>query len=142
MSFFDDAVSGAKDFGSAVSKKTGKLVDTARLKMNAADITGELNNRYKALGKAVYDARKSGTDIDGIIDECVKSIDALNERLDEVRRKIAGMKNKVICSSCGAAIEPRSVYCSRCGVRMEAGQKKARQPKDDVPAPEVITVED
>ncbi len=142
MSFFDDAVSGAKDFGSAVSKKTGQLVDTAKLKVTASDLTGEINKRYKALGKAVYDARKSGTDIDGIVDECVRSIDTLNERLDEVRRRIAALKNKVICSACGAAMEPKSIYCSRCGSRMEAKSKTERTSREDAPAPEVITVED
>ena len=142
MSFFDDAVSGAKDFGSAVSKKTGQLVDAAKLKVTAADITSEINNRYKALGKAVYEARKSGADIDGIVDECVRSIDTLNERLDEVRRRIAGLKNKVICSSCGAAMDPKSIYCSRCGSRMEAKRRSERNSREEAPAPEVITVDE
>jgi len=142
MSFFDDAVSGAKDLGSTVSRKTGQLVDTAKLKVSAADITGEIKKSYKALGKAVYEAKKSGADIDGIVDECVKNIDTLNERLDEVRRRIAALKNKVLCPSCGAAVETKAIYCSRCGARMETKRRSARADREEAPAPEVVFSED
>jgi len=141
MSFFEDAVLSAKGFGSAVSKKTGQFVDITKLRVNAADINGEINNRYKALGKAVYEARKSGADISGIVEECVSGIDALHDRLDEVNRAIAELQNKVCCPSCGATMEPKSLFCSRCGARMEPGRKRSRS-ADGSPAPEVVTVED
>ena len=132
MSFFEDAFIGAKEIGSAVSKKTGQLVDTAKLRMTAADINNEINKRYEALGKAVYEARKSGTDIDGIIGECVVSIDALNDRLDEVNDRLAGMKNRTCCTSCGASIDTQALYCSRCGAKIEP---RRRTPTDRRPEP-------
>ncbi len=142
MSFFEDAVISAKGFGSAVSKKTGQLMDTAKLKVHAADITSEINNRCKALGKAVYEARKSGGDIDSIVDECVTAIDALHDRLDEINRRIAELQNKVCCTSCGATMDPKSLYCSRCGARIDRKNKTSRAEKEESPAPEVIIVED
>lgn len=139
MSFFEDAFLGAKEFGSAVSKKTGQLVDTAKLRVSAAEINNDINKRYEALGKAVYEARKSGVSIDGIIDECVISIDALNDRLDEVSARIAGMKNKVCCTSCGAAMTQDSLYCSRCGARIEQ-KKRAAEKKQASEEPVMETV--
>lgn len=127
MSFFEDAFLGAKEIGSAVSKKTGQLMDTAKLRVSAAEINNEINKRYQELGRAVYEAEKSGVTIDGIIGECVISIDALNDRLDEVNARIAGMKNKVCCASCGADMDPKALYCSRCGARIE---QKRRTPTD------------
>lgn len=141
MSFFEDAVISAKGFGSAVSKKTGQLMDTAKLRVTAADITSEINNRYKALGRAVYEARKSGGDIDGIVDECVTAIDALNDRLDEVNRRIAELQNKVCCPSCGAALEQKSLYCSRCGARIEQ-KPRTKRTAEDAPASDTVTEED
>ncbi len=141
MSFFEDAFVSAKGFGSAVSKKTGQLMDIAKLKVNAADISSEINGRYKALGKAIYMAKKNGTSIDGIVEECVTSIDALNDRLDEVNRRIAELQNKTSCTSCGATMDPKSLYCSRCGARIEP-DRTSRARKEEAPAPEVIFADD
>lgn len=127
MSFFEDAFLGAKEIGSAVSKKTGQLVDTAKLRVSAAEINNDINKRYEELGKAVYDARKSGVSIDGIIDECVIGIDALNDRLDEVKARIASMQNKVCCPSCGASMAQNALYCSRCGIRIEQKKRPAEK---------------
>ena len=131
MSIFEDAILGAKDLGSAVGKKTGKLVDTAKLRVNAAEINSEIKKRYEELGRAVYEARKSDTSIDGIIDECVVSIDELNDRLDEVKERIAGLKNKISCPSCGASMDPGSLYCSRCGARIEPKRRTVNNVKSE-----------
>jgi len=136
MSFFEDAIIGAKDFGSAVSRKTGKLVDSAKLRVSAADINNDIKKRYELLGKAVYEARKSGTSIDGIIDECVVSIDALMDRLDEVNDRIAGLQNKAHCTSCGAAMDQKSLYCSRCGARIEPKKRTVNDVKTETAAAE------
>jgi len=133
MSFFEDAIIGAKEIGSAVSKKTGQIVDTAKLRMSAAEINNEIAKRYEALGKAVYEAKKTGVSIDGIIDECIVSIDALNDRLDEVNDRIAGMKNKVSCTCCGAAMDPQALYCSRCGARIEQRKRTSGDRREEKP---------
>ncbi len=125
MSFFEDAIIGVKDLGTAVGKKTGKMVDTAKLRMSAAEISSEIKKRYELLGKAVYEARKSDTSIDGIVDECVVSIDALMDRLDEVNDRIAGLSNKISCPSCGATLDQKSLYCSRCGARIDTRRRTA-----------------
>ncbi len=132
MSFFDDAVISAKGFGSAVSRKTGQLVDTAKLRVTAADISADINNRYKALGKAVYDARRDGADPEEVIAECTAAIDALHDRLDEVNRRIAELQNKLCCTSCGAVVAQKSLYCSRCGARVDAGASRPR--REEAPA--------
>lgn len=141
MSFFEDAFISVKDFGSAVSRKTGQMVDVTKLKMSAAEISNEISNRYKALGKAIYDAQKSGVSIEGIIAECVSSIDALNERLDAVNSRIAGLQNKISCKSCGATLDPKAVFCSRCGARISRQEKSASQAaQDETPVPETENV--
>ncbi|MBQ4313792.1 MAG: hypothetical protein IJC18_06220 [Clostridia bacterium] len=119
MSFFEDAMINAKNITAAVGEKTGRVVDISRLRLSAAEINREITKRYEALGRVVYDARKAETDIKGLVDECVRSIDALYARLDDVNAKIAKLKDKKYCSLCGAMVERTSLYCSRCGNRIE-----------------------
>lgn len=126
MSIFEDTVLGVKDLGTSVSKKAGDLIDVSRLKVSAAELRKEIGKRYEALGRIVYDSKKSGTEIDGIVSECAASIDALYSRLDEVNKKIADRQNKVYCPACGAMVDKKALYCSRCGQRLEPPTKKKK----------------
>lgn len=119
MGKFEDAVINAKSVVTTVSKKAGKMVDVSKLRLSAAELNKEIDKRFEALGRVVYDSRKDGTDIDGLVAECEKSIDALYERLDAVNEKIAHIKEKRYCDGCGAVIDRASIYCSRCGRRVE-----------------------
>lgn len=118
MSFFEDTLLAVKSAAGTVCKKTGRVVDMSKLRLTAAEITKEIDSRYEALGRLVYDSRKAGTDIDGLIEECTRSIDALYTRLDEVNNRIARMKDKKYCETCGAIIDKNALFCSRCGSRI------------------------
>ncbi len=43
-----------------VGKKTGELVDTSKLKLQAVDLNSDIKRNYEALGRAVYESRKQG----------------------------------------------------------------------------------
>lgn len=118
MGKFEDAVVNAKTVVVKVSKKAGKMVDVSRLRLSAAELEKEIGKRYEALGRVIYDSNKDGTDAQELIEECVKSIDALYSRLDCVNMKIARLREKTYCKSCGAVVEKNSIYCQRCGVRV------------------------
>ncbi len=60
MSVLDDMIVNAKSAADAVGKTASKLVDISKLRISAADLNAEINKKYEALGRAVYEARKSG----------------------------------------------------------------------------------
>ncbi len=124
MSILEDAILGAKNVTTIVGEKAGKLVDVSRLRLSAAEISRDISTRYEAMGRAVYDARKAGEDVDGIISECVIGIDALYTRLDDINMKIARIKDKIYCTACGAIVNEDALFCSRCGGRI-VREKKA-----------------
>ena len=134
MSIFEDAFIGAKNVTTTVGEKAGKLVDISRLRLSAAELNRDIASRYEAMGRAVYDAKKVGEDVDGIISECVIGLDALYTRLDDINMKIARIKDKKYCKSCGALIDENALFCSRCGSRIER-EKKAEQPASEVEKP-------
>lgn len=125
MSFFEDALLTAKNAAGVVCEKTGRAVDISKLRLSAAEITKEIERRYEALGRLVYDSNKAGTDIGGLMEECVRSIDALYNRLDDVNGRIAKLKDKKYCAACGAVLDRSAVYCARCGSRVNAAENSA-----------------
>ena len=118
MGIFEDVMSNAKSAAATVGKKAGRLVDISKLRMNANELNNEINKRYEALGRVVYNAAKEEQDIKGLIDECVISIDALYLRLDEVNEKINHLQNKTVCPICSAENPESSMFCSQCGSRL------------------------
>lgn len=124
MSIWEDAVLGAKSVTAAVSEKAGKMVDVGRLRLSAAELSRNIAERYEALGKAVYDAKKAGGEVDGLIAAGVNGIDTLYARLDDVNMKIARLREKKYCVHCGATVEENAFFCSRCGSRIENEQEQ------------------
>lgn len=119
MGIFEDVMSNAKSAATTVGKKAGRLVDISKLRMNANELNNEINKRYEALGRVVYNAAKEEQDIKGLIDECVISIDALYLRLDEVNDKINRLQNKTVCPICSAENPESSMFCSQCGNKLK-----------------------
>lgn len=128
MSIIDDTFNSFRDLTDTVIERTGKFMDVSRLKLTSAEISKEITKRYEALGRVVYDSQKAGTDIEGLIAECVRSIDALYGRLDDVNARVAGLRDKKYCATCGAVVEKSSLYCARCGSRVddESGNTRNR----------------
>lgn len=124
MGIFEDVVLGAKSAATTVGKKAGELVDISKLRFSASEINSEINKRFEAMGRVIYDSKKDGTNVDGLVTECVRSIDALYERLDDVNASLARLRRKNTCRSCGAINETEAVYCSRCGQRMQQSSEK------------------
>lgn len=118
MGIFEDVMSNAKSAAANVGKKAGRLVDISKLRMNAAELNNEINKRYEALGRVVYNAAKEEQDVKGLIDECAISIDSLYLRLDEVNEKINRLQNKTVCPVCSAENPESSMYCSHCGNKL------------------------
>lgn len=126
MDFLDDVVCGAKNAASAVSRASKDIVDVSRLRLNAAELRGEITKQYEALGRLVYDAKKDGTDVEDMVNECVANIDAMYKRSVEIKEKIATTMNRCRCSSCGAVNAKGAIYCNRCGKKMTSIKVKKK----------------
>lgn len=136
MSIFEDAVLGARSVTAAVGEKAGRFMDISRLRLSAAELSRSIAERYEALGRAVYDAEKSGEDIGGIVAAGITGIDALYTRLDDINRKIARLRDKKYCADCGATIDESAVFCPRCGSRIDKQSAPEAEPVETEAAEE------
>ena len=98
MGLFENIVSNAKQAANVVGKKTGELVDTSKLKLQAVDLNSDIKRNYEALGRAVYESRKQGIDSTEEIDDIIILINEKYDELDEVNEQLSKMSNKTFCT--------------------------------------------
>lgn len=130
MGIFEDVMFNAKSAATTVGKKAGRLVDISKLRLNATELNNEISKRYEALGRVVYDAVKQEQDVSGLVDECIVSIDALYQRLDEVNEKINALQNKLACQICGTQNAESALFCSHCGAKLKNDSEQSDSDKD------------
>lgn len=118
MTFFEDVSAGAKNAAEKVGETANKVIDITKYRFNANELSGDIKKRFEAIGKIVYESRKEGSDVTAIINENIDAIDILFEKLDDINSKIAKLKNKAVCDSCGAMNEKESKFCSSCGEKL------------------------
>ena len=57
MGIFDDVVVNAKSAAQTVGKMAGQFVDMSKLRINMAELNGEITKRYQGLGRFIYEAK-------------------------------------------------------------------------------------
>lgn len=119
MDILESVVTTTKTAADVVAKTSRDIIEVSRLRLNAAELTGDINKQYEALGRLVYDSCMDSTDSDDMIKECVANINAAYKRLDEVNEKIATTLKRRRCQSCSAVNAKDALYCNRCGRRMD-----------------------
>lgn len=130
MSVLDDMIVNAKSAADAVGKTATKLVDISKLRISAADLNAEINQKFQSLGHLVYDARKAGGDSEQAVTEAVAAIDELREQLAAVNAQLSSARQKTVCTSCGHENNADDIFCSKCGHRLSE-EKTEPQDKTD-----------
>ena len=118
MAIFDEVVSRVKDVAESAGKKTGELVELGKVKIRIAELRREIAGAHEGLGRLIYDSRKSGENVEDMIDACVDHISELYADLEELEEKVMESKNAVRCSGCGALNENTAQFCNQCGTKL------------------------
>ncbi|MCL2884472.1 MAG: zinc ribbon domain-containing protein [Oscillospiraceae bacterium] len=111
----DEILQQAKAVAEAAGKKTGKVVEVTKLKVQAAGISKDISDEMENLGRAVYEAHKAGADAGDKIKDSVEKIDTLQEALDLVQNAIYTHKGMKRCDECSTFNPDDADYCKRCG---------------------------
>lgn len=119
MGTFEDVLCKAKSMAESAGKKTSDMVEVAKLKMEAAETEKDIASTLEGLGRLIYDGRKADEDVTALVDECILKLDELNQKLGETRDKICEYQKVIRCKQCGAVNEDDSVYCRKCGSKIQ-----------------------
>ncbi len=125
MGMFEDIFVKAKGAVDAIGEKAGQYVDVSKLNIRLMELKSDLKSEYENLGKTVYNCNKNGEDGTSEINVSVAQIDNISLRIEELKKQIATLKNKVLCKSCEHLNEQDSVFCAKCG------QKLSKQKNSD-----------
>ena len=130
MGLLENFVSNAKQAANVVGKKTGELVDTSKLKLQALDLNSDIKRNFESLGRAVYEAQKQGTDSTEQIDTIIAFINKKYDELEEVNEQLSRMSGKTFCTKCGEPNPKTAGFCSQCGEKLvhETAQEEADAP--------------
>ncbi len=115
MGMFEEFVVKAKNAAGVVGEKAGYFVDVSKININIAEENNELKKKYQELGKLVYDSEKSGTSDAIKVENYIKQIDDINEKICKLKSEVASLKKKLVCCSCGNQNDSDSKYCCKCG---------------------------
>ncbi len=119
MGIFDDVVVNAKSAAQTVGKMAGQFVDMSKLRINMAELNGEITKRYQELGRFIYEAKKAGSADEAELADQIAGIDDLYAQLSAVSAQYASMQDKVTCPACGKKMPTDSMFCSHCGAKLE-----------------------
>ena len=115
MAIFEDVLSRAKAVAEVAGKKTGEFVEITKIKMEIAELQRELASLYEGLGRLVYDGRKSGEDINDMVEACLAHLEEQNAYLQELQDRLLEGKNVVRCPECDHLNDGDARFCNNCG---------------------------
>ena len=140
MGLLDDVMVNVKSAANTVSKKTSNIVDYSKLKFTASGLSNEISKKYQTLGEEVYTCSKIGVEDSRSIELLIQEIDELKAQLQTTNEYIMAARHKVVCPSCKAELDKDSLFCNKCGAKIE---QDSFVPEDDtLDEEEEVVVED
>lgn len=131
MGVFEDIFVKAKAAAGALGEKAGQYVDVSKMNIKLAEFKGDLKSEFENLGKVVYECEKNNIENRSGINASIAQIDNITLQIEELKRQIASIRNKVICKSCGSQNEIDSIYCAKCGEKLSENLQNKKEVEDD-----------
>lgn len=131
MGVFEDIFVKAKAAAGALGEKAGQYVDVSKLNIKLAEFKNDLKSEFENLGKIVYESEKNDVENRAGINASIAQIDNITLQIEETKKQIASIKNKILCKSCGSQNEVNSIYCAKCGEKLTENSKSTKEVEDD-----------
>lgn len=116
MGVFEDLYIKMRSGVSKIGDKTNKLLSISKLKIEMAERNNSISEKYRLIGKYVYDMYRNGNvfDVEDVTD-WIEEINTLKSHIKDCEEKISQVQEKELCSYCRSKNEAGSKYCSNCG---------------------------
>lgn len=109
-----------KDGAGKVTDRAQNVVEIGKLNTQISNIERELGLYYQKMGEVFYEGyhKKDMSDAEKEMLDLAKTCDLLAEERDEIRAKVAELKNERLCGACGRTVSEDAVFCQYCGHKL------------------------
>ncbi|MBP0968028.1 MAG: zinc ribbon domain-containing protein [Oscillospiraceae bacterium] len=114
---FDETMGGLRSVLDSAAQKTAGALEGSRNVVERAKLRASLNDAYRRLGKAEYEAAVNGV-------SSMEEINMLIQKITDMRRQMLDMERgmqsggTLTCPTCGKLNSAEDVYCPACGARL------------------------
>ncbi|CAM3615099.1 MULTISPECIES: zinc ribbon domain-containing protein [Paenibacillus] len=118
-----------KDGANRATEKAQHVVEVNKLNSQIAEIEQQKNSYYLQMGKVFYEGYRM-QDMSVAEQEMVelaKTCDGLQEKIEEIRNRIAVLKNERVCQ-CGRVVALDANFCPNCGRKLASIAPKEEEP--------------
>ena len=142
MDFFNKLSKKTTEAFETAKEKTTKISGELKLKSKISDYKEKIDKEYQEIGRMVYEKMKSGEDAskEEITPRC-EEIERLKEEIEKAQVEILALKDIKKCSDCGAELELKAEFCSKCGSK-QPKIEKVEITVEETPVAEVDVAED
>lgn len=122
MAFMDNLSKIAKTVGDGAkvaAKKSGDMVEVAKINMAINTEEDKIRNLYMEMGKIVFDTFERTNVVDeAYVDNCNK-VTEIKRNIADMKQKIVDIKNSKACSACGEEMGMDVMFCPKCGAKQD-----------------------
>ena len=119
MGMFEDAISKTKDILEIACVKTDEILTTEKLKFKITSLKSKREKDFAKLGKICFKELKDSEALDDNMRAMVEAINEKDEEISYLNAQLQAMKNRRICTNCGAGIEINYSYCNNCVTKLD-----------------------
>ena len=105
----------AADTARLAGKKAGQLVDAAKLNVQLFELSSDFNDILRQLGQVMYDTHTGAEASGETVSRLLAQADEVAQRREQVRERIAALRQSRICPHCGGTCGQEDKFCRGCG---------------------------
>jgi len=117
MAFWEDFSETISIKGKEMADKAKNFTDIASLRGQIVSYENTILRYYREIGRAYYETHKN--DITKEFPEQMAAIAKSEKMIKELNNRISELRGTMKCTSCGNDVPNDSVFCPKCGAKME-----------------------
>lgn len=116
---FEDLGKTISSAAESVGKKTEAFLEMQKIRAQILSAQRAVERSYKDLGELVYQRFDAGEGVDCEVAVICEDISQMMMSISEMKSELAAKRGKKICPICDAEVDIASVYCMKCGSKIE-----------------------
>lgn len=108
------------DGARTAAKKSEEIVELAKVKMAIAAEEDKIHDAYEAMGQIVFDKYQGSEISETELTDLCKRVEELKAKIESLKQKAPESRSIGFCNDCGAVVDDKASFCSKCGTRCDA----------------------